>query len=241
MKTTGARFFNFFLIMSISLALPRTAMGFELQKGETFHYDIKKLGVDLGNATLSFKGEVKRGGRRYLLAIFKAEALNFYDEERIYMDPSTMYPVLVERNLDIWGKKEKIREIYDQTGFKVKVLKEANGKTTEQTLKNDAMIDNIYCFLYRFRRSGTFNKEKELELNLPTKDVAILYDGPAEVEAADKKHQAVHYKSRPEQYRLWFGASEGLLPLRIDGTVGMGKTSLIMSVEPILTEKGLGG
>jgi len=200
---------------------------------EEIQYDIKKMGMTVGQATIAYSGlvDVQLGndqvGQRIVIT-FTAKAMNFYDREMIYLDPETYYPVTITRDLNLWGKKERITESYDQKKGYVKVTKVAQGKQTEKVIEKKEMLDNIYGFIYRYRREGTFEKGQTLKLNLPTKDVAILLVKTVEVEAADQTFEAYYMESVPKQYRIWFDQSSQKVPLRIDGAVGFGKTSLVL-------------
>ena len=195
--------------------------------GETIQYEIKKV-FKLGKATLTFNGPQTINKQQLVLITFRTEGLNFFDEEKIYMDPVDLFPRVVERDLNIWGKKEKIREVYDQQSGKVTVIKDADGKKSESSIQKKGKIDNIYSFLYRYRRSGSFKKNDRLKLVLPTKEVDIILKRKDTVEAADKKYEAYYMESEPKEYSLWFDTSPQRLPLRIDGAVRMGKTKMVM-------------
>ena len=163
-----------------------------------------------------------------VLITFRTEGLNFYDEEKIFVDPVDFYPLVVERDLDIWGKKKRIREVYDQKAGKITITKIADKKKSQQVIEKKGKIDNIYCFLYRYRRSGSFKNNDRLELKLPTKDIAIVLKKKEKIEAGGKKYEAYYLESEPKEYALWFDLSPNRLPLRIDGAVGMGKTKMVM-------------
>ena len=79
--------------------------------GETIRYDIKKLKMRVGQASLTFHGLVSMEGQSALLITFTSKGLKFFDEEKIYVDPRTFLPRLVERNLNIFGKKRKSSNI----------------------------------------------------------------------------------------------------------------------------------
>src|SRR6185436_3827257 len=110
------------------------------QPGETITYDIKKLGMKVGEATLVYRGPGRVANRDTILIEFTSRAINFLDEEKIYLDTVNMVPMVVERNLNIFGKKEKIKEFYDQQKGTVRIVK--NGET--QTLTKNPPIENIY-------------------------------------------------------------------------------------------------
>lgn len=196
--------------------------------GEIIRYDIRKLKLKAGEASLEYRGLVDVDGISAVEIIFTASALNFLDEEKIYLDPQTFYPLVVKRNLNLWGKKETISELYDHSAGKIRIVKDAGGKTTEQILKREGPIDNIYAFIYRYRMSGTYQQGEVLNLHLPTKDVVIKLMEKVHVDASGKKQEAFFMQSDPKQYQLWIGATEQKLPLRIDGAVGLGKTLMVM-------------
>src|SRR3989338_9799472 len=62
--------------------------------GETVQFVIKSLGVKAGEATLVFEGLQKLGNKEVYLISFRATSANFLDEEKIYADKDTFYPIL---------------------------------------------------------------------------------------------------------------------------------------------------
>ena len=220
-------FLVFFSIASLGYAEP---LKLPFQKGETIQYKIKQLAATAGHATLTFEGLAKLAdGREALLIIFKATALNFLDEEKIYVDPTTFLPVVVERDLNIFGKKEKIAETYLPQEKKIKITKTAGGKTTEQMIEKEGAVANIYGFIYRYRAQGTFQKGEKLNLNLPTQNVAINLLDDKKVKAAGRVFETSFMKSADGKYQIWFDKSAQRIPLRISGAVGLANTMMVMT------------
>lgn len=228
MRPLGLLLLNVILLFS-SLSPFANAAGRPVAAGEKISYAIKKYGVKAGEATLLFHGPVTHEGREYQLIVFTASALNFFDEERIYADPETLFPVRVERDLDIWGTKERIIEEYDRQRGVVRIAKLAGGKTTEQTIEKDGRLDNIYCFIYRYRHQGRLGIGETVTMNLPTQDVVIQLTGKSRIKAGGRVHEALFMKSQPAKYRIWFENGSRKIPLRIDGAVGFGNTSMVMT------------
>ena len=199
------------------------------QPGETIKYDIKTLGVKAGEATLKFKGLQKFAGKDAYLVVFVATSANFFDEEKIYADPEGFYPLAVIRDLNIWGKKEKITELYNREKGIIKITKLSHNKTTEEVIKKEGPIDNIYCFIYRYRKTGQFNMGDALSIHLPTKDVMINLVKMATLSAAGNKYEAYFMQSDPAKYKVWFDTSIHKIPLRINGAVGINDTALVMT------------
>src|SRR5690242_69203 len=92
--------------------LPLSSWASSIQPGERIEYKIVKVGLKAGDASLTFAGPRIYRGKKIVLIVFQARAFNFFDEERIFVDPKSYLPLFVERNLNIFGKKEKIIEEY---------------------------------------------------------------------------------------------------------------------------------
>lgn len=196
--------------------------------GETIQYDIKKLKMRVGQASLTFHGLVSLDGQNMLLITFTSTGLKFSDEEKIYVDPRTFLPKRVERDLNIFGKKERIVEHYNAREGTVRIIKTARGKTTEQVIKRSVPLDNIYCFIFRYRVSGKFTPGETFQIHLPTKDAQFQVQKPRRLRLEDKEVDAYYLQSDPAQYRVWFDTGTHKVPLRIDGAIGFGKTAMIL-------------
>ena len=196
--------------------------------GETIQYDIKKLKMRVGQASLTFHGLVSLDGRSALLLTFTSKGLKFFDEEKIYIDPRTFLPQKVERDLNIFGKKERIVEHYNAREGTVRIVKTVKNKTTEQVIKRSVPLDNIYCFIFRYRAMGKFATGESIQIHLPTKDVQFQAQRPRRLQLGDKEVEAYYMQSDPAQYRVWFDTGAHKVPLRIDGAIGFGKTAMIL-------------
>lgn len=197
--------------------------------GEKITYAIRKFGVKVGEATLSFDGQARLQDRDLFRITFIAKAVNFYDEERIYIDPVTFHPLRVERDLNIFGKKEKISEEYDLAKRQIKVRKLVDGKISEQVLNKAGIVDNLYGFIYRYRRDGTFVLGDVLKMSLPTKELAFKLTAQQRIKAGGKFFESYRMDSDPQNYQVWFDQGENRIPLRIDGAVGLASTSMVLS------------
>ncbi len=197
-------------------------------KGEKISYAIKKLGVKGGEAELIFGGLTKIQNKDAYLLTFTAKALNFFDQEKIYMDPVSFYPLRIERDLNLWGKKEKITEEYQANGRIVKITKRAKGKTTQQTIAKETRLDNIYSFLYRYRRLGQFRVGDSFTMHLPTQDLKFHLQKIVKVKAAGQTYDSFYLKSEPARYEVWFDAGAKKIPLKINGAIGLGDTLMVM-------------
>jgi hypothetical protein len=197
--------------------------------GEKISYSIKKFGIRAGEATLVFNGLAKLDDEDVYLAVLTVTAFNFRDEEKIYLDPETFYPLMVKRDLNLWGKEEAIVEDYSFQDNSAKITKTAGGEITEQNISQAKPLDNIYCFIYRYRLHGSFQIGETVALQLPTVSVNVHIDEKTILKAAGKDFDAYFLNSDDGQYRVWFDASSKKIPLRIDAASKFGKTSMIMT------------
>ena len=198
------------------------------QPDETVTYRIEKMKVKAGKATLQVQERTKLDGRDVCLIVFRADGFNFLDEEVIYADPVTFHPILIKRDLNIFGRKEKITEEYLAEG-KVKITKHVGDKTLVETLNPGGRPDNIYSFILRTRRQGKFELGEELNLHLPTSEVKVVFKKKMNLKIFGKDYEALYMESRPGKYKIWFDASPFKLPLKIIGAMGIADTTMVMT------------
>ncbi|HSV43428.1 MAG TPA: hypothetical protein VLJ10_02645 [Candidatus Bathyarchaeia archaeon] len=201
---------------------------------EKIIYTIKKFGMSAGQATLVYHGLIEEQGKALIKIVFTSDGFNFYDQEIIYADPGTLLPVRVERDLNIFGNKERIVENYYPQDHKVDIIKYKEEKVVDTvTFHNDQPIDNLYCFIYRYRSGGVFESGERFKMNLPTKTVALEIVKKTTITVAREKREAWLMQSDPKEYNVWFGADEQHTPLRIEGAAGLAKTVMIFEKHEI--------
>ena len=199
-----------------------------IEAGETIVYDIKKLKVTVGKAQLVYHGMVEVNKQRALSVTVTATGFKFFDKEQLYLDPETFRPMIIERNLDIFGQKEDIIEFYDAQKGKVKIVKRAGGKTEQKVIEEGGRFDNIYGYIYRQRLAGQFNPKDTYDLHLPTLDVRLKLMETKHIEVNDQSYKAYLIASEPKKYKVWFDSGPRKLPLKIDGAIGWGKMSMVI-------------
>lgn len=208
------------ILVAIFLVLPSIVCA------DTIHYKISKMGIS-ATASLSFKGPVEYKGRTLALIEFKAKGFNFFDEEMIYVDLEHSRPQFVERNLNIFGSKEKISEEYLLD--KIIITKTVGTKISTQVIEVNKPVDNIYGFIDRQRKKETFELGKDLEINLPTKNLKIKLTKNVTMKAMGRTFEAFYMQSDPAQYQILFDTSSKHIPLRITDTAGFGNTTMVMT------------
>ena len=222
-RNDTAFFIILFLIFNSNSSQAQTAP-LPFKKGEVITFKIEQMKVKAGEAKLSFEGLQEINGRSLYLIIFKSDGLNFYDEEKIYLDPQSFRPVKVLRDLNIWGKKEKITEDYLPQEKKIRITKIAGEKTTTEELRMPQEVENIYGFIYRYRQSGSFKVGEQVDISLPTKQIKIKVDKKTKFKAIGKEFDAFYLNSDPSKYKIWLDASGTHIPLKISGSMGVANT-----------------
>jgi len=218
---------NTLVVFSLNVCAVAYCANAPFLKGEILNYDIEKFKLKVGEATLAFNGAVEVQGKEALSITFTARGFKFLDVEEIYIDRATFHPLLIKRNLNIFGKEERIMEFYDSQKGKVRIVKTADGKTTEQTIEKGGRFDNIYGFIYRHRQLGQFSQNQELDLHLPTRDLQFKFSQQSKFLIADQEFNAFSMHSTPKEYEVWFDSGPKRIPLKIDGALGFGNMSMV--------------
>ncbi len=217
------------LFFSVLLTFQVRAGEPAFKPGEEIHYKILQMGIKVGEATLKFVGPTSVNSVDTFLIEFTADGFNFYDKESIYVDPESFKPLTVKRDLNIFGKREKIEETYFPQDNKIIVAKTVKGVDSEQVLIKSGEVDNIYGFIYRYRSSGGFRLGDQLDVTLPTKDIKMSVVKRSKLNIEGTQRDVFYLESKPSQYKLWFEATPKSLPLRISGAIGLANTVMVLN------------
>jgi len=219
------------MLLGVSFSAFAKEVSYDQFIGETVRYDVRSLGMKMADAFIELKGLVNVDGKDAYLITFEAKGSNFFDNEKTYADVKNLYPLRVERDVTYLGSIEKIVEVYDQDKFTVAITKTTKAKPKPENfvITKKAKIDNLYCFIYRYRLSGSFQLGSSLRLNLPTKDVSVKIVKKVNLDAAGRSFETFFFETTPAQYRLWFDTGKQKMLLRVDKPAMVGGTSMIMT------------
>lgn len=198
-------------------------------RAETIQYSIRQLGFD-GEASLTMAGPRDYKNYKTLLIVFKADGVNFSDEENIYVDPVTYKPLFVERNfsLSVFGQG-KTSEDYITSKGEILITKTDGNRVTKQVINKAGDVDNIYGFIYRYRKEGSFKIGDVLNMTLPTRDLKIELVKRVNINIGGKSYDSYYMQSQPVRYKIWFDSSKRKWPLRITGTIGFLNSVMTMT------------
>ena len=90
-------------------------------------------------------------------------------------------------------------------------------------------MDNIYGFIFRYRKEGSFKLGDVLNMTLPTKDLKIKLLKRTPLSIAGKSYDSYYMQSQPGRYKIWFDSSANHWPLRITGTIGFVSSVMTMT------------
>jgi hypothetical protein len=212
----------------VTLFLAMTIFFSSTSYAETIFYTIHQIGFD-GQASLRLVGPTRFKGQDTVLIVFKARGDNYWDEEDIYVDPKTYKPLFVERNysLKAFGQA-KTEEEYLPAKNEIVITKTEGQKSSQEILKKNGEVDNIYGFVLRYRKQGSFQTGDELNMSLPTKDLKIRLVGQKPLKIDGKTYDTYYMESQPTRYKIWFDTVHKL-PLRITGTLGIVNSVMTMT------------
>jgi hypothetical protein len=152
---------------------------------------------------------------------------DFGGNDKVYLEKGTFLPIKVERDLSLFGNKEKIVEYYDQVNGKVRVVKTASGKTSEIVLNQDKPIRHIMALLYFFPDNVELKDGYQEVFNLPTQKLTIRYLGLKDIKTgSETKHCYFLKGTGARSFNLWLD-KETRLPLRLEFFVMLGKVSIV--------------
>jgi hypothetical protein len=148
--------------------------------------------------------------------------LNLRGKEKVFLDIDSHLPIKVERDIVFFGKRELIKEIYNQNKGFVKIVKN-NSKKQEKILYQDKPIYHILSLLYFFPQDIELTIGKLLTFNLPTQRVKIKVSSYKSLSLQGEKKEAIFLVGKGAQrFNLWLDR-ENRMPLRLDFILPLGK------------------
>lgn len=198
-------------------------------RAETIYYSMRQMGFD-GEASLTMVGPKDYKDHKTVLIVFKAHGVHFSDEEDIYVDPVTYKPMFVERNfsLSVYGHGKTLEEYIPSKG-EIIITKTDGDHVTRQVINKAGAVDNIYGFIFRYRKEGSFKIGDVLNMTLPTRDLKIRLAKRVVLKIGGKSYDSYYMQSQPGRYKIWFDSSEHKWPLRITGTIGFISSVMTMT------------
>jgi hypothetical protein len=200
-------------------------------KERTLFYDVFFNGIPTGKIEWQYLGKEVVSGREVDVILLNSDTnilklLNLESKEKVYIDSVTYLPLKVERDVVFFGKKEKIKEIYNQDTGLITITK--NNSSKKQTLLHAAKpIHNILSLLYFFPKDIALIKDRPLYFNLPTQKITIkmLYENAITFGKGKKDIYFLAGKG-DKKFNLWLDKKERI-PVKMEFIVPLGKITIV--------------
>jgi len=192
--------------------------------GEEILYDVMLAKIRIGQAKYRHLSKTLLNEKPVHLITFETKALRFRDRETIYADPETFLPIVIDRKVSQILKPEKIKEEYDQENFVLKITKK-RFTTEERIIKKDSPIHNSILLPYFVRNKKDLEVGWSFMANLPQHKHKITLKAIESVTVPAGDFRAFYFESEPvkgKQIKIWISTDEGRIPLRLEGTGGIG-------------------
>lgn len=210
----GKGVFN--ILLAVSLLILCNAAFAAVSQGEKIVYNVSPA----GRAEYEDIGLVDYQGREYWLVTFRTELTGFSDLEKIYADPKTGLPLIVERHISWPLSKEFLVEEYDPQKNSLVIKKFMNDKLADEyRYKSDSPYHNAVLLPFYLRQVDDLDTGWSMVVRLREVFTVTLV-GIEDVRVNDNKITAYHFTSKPGKFEIWISKDKDRLPVLIKGTVG---------------------
>ncbi|MBN2120045.1 MAG: DUF3108 domain-containing protein [Candidatus Omnitrophica bacterium] len=202
--------------------------------GERLTYGVKLKEMRIGSAVLTFLGETDLDGRPAYFITFDTFTPYFRDSEKIYASKENFLPLRVSREIKRKvGFSTEIDEEYDQKEYKVKIRKKGILGTKTFTIDKSSEIHNAITVSYYYRTGQGFKENQKFSINLPTKELELVFKGKEKVSTHFGQCRAYIFEGNPSSFKLWLKDDKNRTPLRIEDSNVFGYSLVLESVEQL--------
>ena len=203
--------------------------------GEEIDYVIKWHGVPIGTGRLNYHGETTVDNQKAILITMRVDTLLYKGIDKVYGTPNTFCPLLVERDIRIAGRQESILERYDQKMDRLTITKTVNNGEKKQIVKeygqddlNDSKLQNVLLLIYWLRQKD-LKVGDSFSVALPSGQCEINVVKEENVSFPMGDFHAFFLKTKPDKFRFWIETGNQRLPLKIEKTMVIGVSSIIIT------------
>jgi len=217
------------LVVVVSLAVGSIAGGGfvfasgiedRFQNKEKLVYDVYFNGISAGYIEWEYLGRKEVDGIIVDVLSVNSDTniLNLLDldsEEKVFLNSETSLPVKVERDIVFFGKKEIIKEVYDQEKGQIKITN-SSSKESEEIFTQDIPIYNILQLLYFFPKDLVLEAGEWMAFNLPTQKIKMKMVKERVLKINGIKKDTYFLIGRgAKRFSLWLDKEEKI-PLRLE-------------------------
>jgi len=189
--------------------------------GEEIIYDVKLGHMQLGTSKFSRVENSSHQDKNLYVMLFETKLATFFDKEKIFTDPQTFLPIIIERDIKNLFLREKILETYDQKSFVLNIIKNESSKNLI-TIKSTEPIQNAILLPQQVRRLPDLKPGLIFNVNLPNRRYEITLDSIVDVDTPAGRFNAYHFISKPKQIEIWISTDERRIPVKVQSTATFG-------------------
>ncbi|MFH1772147.1 MAG: DUF3108 domain-containing protein [Candidatus Omnitrophota bacterium] len=224
--------FTFVFIFSLSRIILAEDIRKRFSDGETLSYKVYFNAVPSGTVTWHYQGRENVGGKVADVLRISSDTsilkfLSLESDERIFLDSQSHLPLQVERDVVFSGKRELIKEVYNQDDGSVRIVRKHDKEVNEEVFKCDKPIHNILALLYFFPKDFELIFKKWYYFNLPTQKVKIQPVSLRSIKRLGIDKECYFIIGRgAKRFSLWLD-KETRIPLRLEFIVPVGKITIV--------------
>ncbi len=189
--------------------------------GEEILYDVKLGRMHLGTSKFSRIENSNHQEKSLYVMLFETKLATFFDREKIFTDPETFLPIIIERDIKNLFLRERILETYDQKNFTLNIIKNESGKSLI-TIKSTEPIQNAILLPQQVRRLPDLKPGLIFNVNLPNRRYKITLDSIVDVVTPAGTFNTYHFVSEPKQIEIWISTDEQRIPVKVQSTATFG-------------------
>lgn len=232
MKTNKLRTFPFFrslLVISVIFVLTGGAtpsispVRNVFLVGESIRFGAYSNGIKVGSGSLIYRGEEALGLSHVQHVEFEVSSFTVNDRENVYGSIDFSSPVLVNRNVGLFGRDEVITENYASDRKSVKISKKVNdAPAVTQELSSRGELNNVLLYIYKLRNDPHFKVGKSYKITLPTQAFELIVKDERNLRVPLGVFRTFYIESNPPKYKIWLKTDKARTPIRIQGFIGAG-------------------
>jgi len=189
--------------------------------GEEIIYDVKLGKLHLGTSKFIRIENSNQQEKNLYVMLFETKLATFFDREKIFTDPQTFLPIIIEREIKNLFLKERILETYDQKNFTLNIIKNESSKNII-TINSTEPIQNAILLPQQVRRLPDLKPGLIFNVNLPNRRYEITLTSVEDVDTPAGTFNAYHFVSKPKQIEIWISTDERRIPVKVQSTATFG-------------------
>ncbi len=199
------------------------------KKGETIIFGVYSKGIKVGSGKMVYHGIKNVGGQDLQHITFNISTFSVKDEEDVFGSLDFSSPVVIYRDVHLFGRHEIIQEEYATDARSLKILKSINNKPVpEVVVHSKEPMTNVLLLIYSLRNEKTLKTGASFKIVLPTQAFELKVQSSRKIKVPKGSFDAAYLESYPSKYKVWLDSGKEKLPVRIQGLAAGGMMYLAL-------------